>query len=70
MLKQEIETQILPDMEERLNNKIDAIHKIVENKKVKNHRQQKSSSNISLAHPIALSHHQTVKQKESNIILT
>ena len=32
-LKQEIETQVLLDMEARLNNKIDAISKIVENKK-------------------------------------
>ena len=48
MLKQEIETKILPDMEAPLNNKIDAISKIVENKKVKNHQQQ-SSSNMSLA---------------------
>ena len=31
MLKQEIETQVLPDMEARLNNKIEAISKIVEN---------------------------------------
>ena len=36
-LKQEIETKVLPDMEARLNNKIDAISKIVENKKDKNH---------------------------------
>ena len=48
-LKQEIETQVLPDMEARLNNKIDAISKIAENKKAKNHRQQQSSSNMSLA---------------------
>ena len=34
-LKQEIETQVLPDMEARLNNKIDAIRKIVGNKKEK-----------------------------------
>ena len=39
-LKQEIETRVLPDMEARLNKKIDAISKIVENKKAKNHRQQ------------------------------
>ena len=39
-LKQEIETQVLPDMEALLNNKIDAISKIIENKKAKNHRQQ------------------------------
>ena len=38
-LKQEIETKVLPDMEARLNNKIDAISKIVENKKAKNHCQ-------------------------------
>ena len=36
-------------MEAQLNNKIEAISKIVENKKVKNHHQQKSSSNMSLA---------------------
>ena len=48
-LKQEIETKVLPDMEARLNSKIDAINKIVENKKAKNHNQQRSSSNISLA---------------------
>ena len=35
MLKQEIETQVLPEMEARLNNKIDTISKIVENKKLK-----------------------------------
>ena len=35
MLKQEIETKILPDMEARLNNKIEAMSKIVENKNVK-----------------------------------
>ena len=39
-LKQEIETKLLPDMEARLNNKIEAISKIVENKKAKNHHQQ------------------------------
>ena len=39
-LKQEIETQVLQEMEARLNNKIDAINKIVENKKTKNHRQK------------------------------
>ena len=49
MLKQEIETKILPDMEARLNNKTKAINKKVENKKVKDHRQQQISSNISLA---------------------
>ena len=48
-LKQEIETKVLPDMEAQLNNKIDAISKIVENKKVKNHCQQRSSSNMSLS---------------------
>ena len=36
-------------MEARLNNKIEAISKIVENKKVKNRQQQQSSSNMSLA---------------------
>ena len=39
-LKQELETKVLPDMEARLNNKIEAISKIVENKKAKIHRQQ------------------------------
>ena len=39
-LKQEIETQVLPDMEARLNNKIDAISKIVDKRKTKNHHQQ------------------------------
>ena len=39
-LKQEIETQVLPDMEARLNNKIDAICKIVEKRKTKNRHQQ------------------------------
>ena len=48
-LKQEIETKVLPDIEARLNNKIDAISKIVENAKAKNHRQQRNSSNMSLA---------------------
>ena len=46
-LKQEIETKVLPDMEAQLNNKIDAISKIVEKEKDKNHRQQGSSSNMS-----------------------
>ena len=40
MLKQEIETKVLSDMEAQLNNKIDTISKIVENKKDKNHYQQ------------------------------
>ena len=48
-LKQEIETQVLPDMEARLNKKIDAISKIVENKKTENHRQQRSNSDMSLS---------------------
>ena len=48
-LKQEIETKILLDMEARLNNKIEAIGKIVENKKVKNRQQQQSSSNMLVA---------------------
>ena len=40
MLNKEIETKVLPNMEARLKNKIDAISKIVENKKAKNHHQQ------------------------------
>ena len=48
-LKQEIETKILPDMEAQLNNKIEAISKIVGNKKVKNCQQQLGNSNMSLA---------------------
>ena len=36
-------------MEARLNNQIDAISKIVENEKDKNHCQQRSNSNMSLA---------------------
>ena len=48
-LKQEIETQVLLDMEARLNNKIDAISKIVENKKAKKLRQQRSNSDMSLS---------------------
>ena len=48
-LKQEIETQVLPEMEARLNSKIDAISKIVENNKTKNHCQQQSNSNMSLS---------------------
>ena len=47
-LKQEIETKILPTMEARLNSEIEAISKIVENKRVKNHCQQQISSTISL----------------------
>ena len=39
-LKQEIETKVLPKMEARLKNKIDAIIKIVEKEKDKNHRKQ------------------------------
>ena len=42
-LKQEIEIQVLPNMEARLNRKIDAISKIVEKRKTKNHRQQRSN---------------------------
>ena len=49
MLEQEIETQVLPDMGARLNNKIDAISKIVEKRKTKNHRQQQSNSDMSLS---------------------
>ena len=48
-LKQEIETQVLPDMEARLNKKIDTISKIVENKKTKNQRQKRSNSDSSLS---------------------
>ena len=48
-LKQEIETKILPDMEARLNNKIESISKIVEKRKTKNHRQQRSNSDMSLS---------------------
>ena len=48
-LKQEIETKVLPDMEERLNGKIDAIIKIVEKGKDKNHHKQRSNSNMSVA---------------------
>ena len=47
-LKQEIETQVLPNMEAWLNNKIDAISKIVEKRKTKNHRQQWSNLDMSL----------------------
>ena len=36
-------------MEARLNSKIDAISKMVENKKAKNHRQQRSISNMPLS---------------------
>ena len=36
-------------MEARLNNKIDAISKIVEKEKAKNHHQQQRSSNMSFA---------------------
>ena len=46
-LKQETETKVLPDMEARLTSKVDAITKIVENKKAKNHLQQRSNSNMS-----------------------
>ena len=49
MLKQEIETKVLLDMEARLNNKINVISKIVKKEKAKNHRQQRSNSNMSLA---------------------
>ena len=49
MLKQEIETKVLPDMEARLNNKIGAISKIVGNNKTKNHRQQRSNSDMPLS---------------------
>ena len=48
-LKQEIETKVLPDMEAWLNIKIYAISNIVENEKAKNHRKQRSSSNMSVA---------------------
>ena len=69
-LKKEIETQVLPDMEARLNNKINAISKIIEKENAKNHRQQQISSNMSVASSNISSHHQTVKQKAINIILT
>ena len=36
-------------MEDRLNNKIDAISKIVEKEKAKNHHKQRSSSNMSVS---------------------
>ena len=36
-LKQELETKVLPDMEERLKNKINTIIKIVEKENAKNH---------------------------------
>ena len=48
-LKQEIETQVLPDMEARLNSKIDAISKIVEKRKTESHCQQRSNSDMSLS---------------------
>ena len=37
-LKKEIETKVLPNMETGLNSKVDAISKIVEKEKAKNHR--------------------------------
>ena len=49
MLKQEIETKVLPVMEARLNRKIDAIIKVVEKENDKNHRKQRSSSNMLVA---------------------
>ena len=70
MLKQEIETKVLPDMEARLNNKIDSIIKMIEKEKDKNNRKQESVQICQLHHLVALSHHQTEKQKETNIILT
>ena len=69
MLKQEIETKILLDMEAQLNNKIDAISNIVENEKAKNHRQQRSSSNMSVASSNNSEPLSTAKQKATNIIL-
>ena len=47
-LKQEIETKVLPDMEARLNIKIYAISNIVEKEKDRNHRKQRSGSNMSV----------------------
>ena len=35
-----METKLLPDMEAQLNNKLDAISKIVEKEKDKSHRKQ------------------------------
>ena len=70
-LKQEIETKVLPDMEARLNSKIDAINKIVESKKTKNHRQQRSNSNISLSSSSSSKPPSNHKgQKEINVVLT
>ena len=43
-----METKVLLDLEAQLNNKIETISKIVENKNVKNHCQQQSSWNMSL----------------------
>ena len=40
MLKQETETKVLPNMEARLNNKIDVVIKIVEKENAKNYRKQ------------------------------
>ena len=49
MRKQEIETKVPPDVDAWLNNKIDAISKIVEKEKDKNYCQQRSSSNMLVA---------------------
>ena len=48
-LKQEIETQVLSDMEARLNSKIDAIIKIGEKRKTENQCPQQSNSDMSLS---------------------
>ena len=70
MLKQEIENKVLPNMEARLNNKIDTINKIVENKRLKIANNNKTVQICHLHCPVVLIHHQIIKQKSINIIHT
>ena len=69
-LKQEIETQVLPDMEARLNNKIDAISKIVEKIKLKITANNEAIQICHFHCPVVPSHHQTIRKNEINVVLT
>ena len=70
MLKQDIETKLLPYMEALLIIKIDVIIKIVEKEKAKNHCKQRISSNMSVASSSSSEPPSNLKQKATNIILT
>ena len=65
-LKQEIETQVLADMEARLNINIDAISKIVEKRKTKITANNEAIQICHFHRQVVSSHHQTIRQKEIN----